>query len=69
MAPHGLLTRIADFFDGTYFAKVSDHYRYQRSHQRRLSCEGIHNFIRAEAPLRSHLRSVPARSWSLTALT
>lgn len=45
----GDLTRIAIFYDGNYFGKVSDYYRYQHTRQRRLSFDGIHNFIRAEA--------------------
>ncbi|MHB9145580.1 MAG: NYN domain-containing protein [Symbiobacteriia bacterium] len=42
------VTRIAVFYDGNYFGKVSDYYRYQNPRQRRLSFDGIHSFIRSE---------------------
>jgi len=59
----GDLTRIAIFYDGNYFGKVSDYYRYQHTRQRRLSFDGIHNFIRAEAASGCPLRPT---TWRFT---
>lgn len=48
------VTRIAVFYDGNYFGKVSDYYRYQNQRQRRLSFEGIHSFIRSAVAAEEH---------------
>jgi uncharacterized LabA/DUF88 family protein/cold shock CspA family protein len=42
------LCRIAVFYDGTYFHKVSDYYLYQHARKARLSFKGLHEFIVAE---------------------
>jgi uncharacterized LabA/DUF88 family protein len=42
------LVRIAVFYDGSYFQKVSGYYKFQHRAGRRLSLEGLHNFIRNE---------------------
>lgn len=42
------LCRIAVFYDGTYFAKVSNYYAYQHERQARISIKGLHEFISAE---------------------
>lgn len=42
------LTRIGVFYDGNYFAHVSNHYLYSHERQARISIGGLHNFIRAE---------------------
>ncbi len=40
--------RIAVFYDGTYFNKVSNYYAYHHERQARLSVKGLHAFITAE---------------------
>lgn len=40
------LTRVAVFYDGAYFSKVSDYYRFYHARQARLSMTGVHDFIR-----------------------
>lgn len=40
------LTRIGVFYDGSFFAKVSDYYAYFHPRQARLSIGGMHEFIR-----------------------
>ena len=40
--------RIAVFYDGTYFNKVSNYYAYQHERRSRLSVKGLHEFILAE---------------------
>lgn len=42
------LCRIAVFYDGTYFFKVSNYYLYQHERRARLSFKGLHEFIKAE---------------------
>lgn len=42
------LCRIAVFYDGTYFFKVSNYYLYQHPRRARLSFKGLHEFILAE---------------------
>lgn len=42
------LCRIAVFYDGTYFLKVSNYYLYQHERKARLSFKGLHEFIKAE---------------------
>lgn len=42
------LCRIAVFYDGTYFFKVSNYYLYQHERRARLSFRGLHNFIVSE---------------------
>ncbi len=40
--------RIAVFYDGTYFGKVSNYYLYQHSRKARISLRGLHEFIVSE---------------------
>lgn len=40
------LTRIAVFYDGNYFAHVSNFYTYHHSRNQRISVSGLHQFIR-----------------------
>jgi len=42
------LCRIAVFYDGTYFFKVSNYYLYRHDRKARLSFEGLHKFIVSE---------------------
>ena len=39
------LTRIGVFYDGNYFLHVSNYYNYDHPRRRRLSIEGLHQFI------------------------
>ncbi|MCD6304154.1 MAG: NYN domain-containing protein [Planctomycetes bacterium] len=45
-SPDRKLTRIGVFYDGGYFAVVSDYYRFHHARRQRLSIGGIHYFIR-----------------------
>lgn len=47
MTQHNTI-RIGVFYDGNYFAKVSDYYRYHHSRQARISIAGFHYFLRHE---------------------
>ncbi|MDE0304225.1 MAG: NYN domain-containing protein [Albidovulum sp.] len=40
--------RIGVFYDGSYFAQVSDYYRYHHPRQARISIAGFHDFLRHE---------------------
>ncbi|WP_374662268.1 NYN domain-containing protein [Inhella sp.] len=42
------ICRIAVFYDGTYFSKVSNYYAFQHERQARISIKGLHEFISAE---------------------
>lgn len=42
------ICRIAVFYDGTYFKKVSNYYLYQHERRARISIKGLHEFIVAE---------------------
>lgn len=52
------LRRIGIFYDGTYFARVSNYYMYQHERQARISIEGLHNFVRERV---SEIESVDKR--------
>ncbi|MDR2053326.1 MAG: NYN domain-containing protein, partial [Treponema sp.] len=43
------LVRIGIFYDGYYFFKVSNYYKYEHSRKSRISISGLHDFIRNEA--------------------
>lgn len=40
------MTRIGVFYDGNYFAHVSNYYNYEHKRKSRLSLDGLHKFIR-----------------------
>lgn len=40
--------RIGIFYDGYYFYKVSNYYKYEHEKKSRISISGLHNFIRSE---------------------
>ncbi|PIX36945.1 MAG: cold-shock protein [Armatimonadetes bacterium CG_4_10_14_3_um_filter_66_18] len=42
----GKLTRIGVFYDGGYFAAVSDYYRYCHQRKARVSISGLHEFLK-----------------------
>ncbi|MDR1238627.1 MAG: NYN domain-containing protein [Treponema sp.] len=42
------LVRIGIFYDGYYFYKVSNYYKYEHGRKARISIAGLHDFIRAE---------------------
>jgi uncharacterized LabA/DUF88 family protein/cold shock CspA family protein len=43
------LVRIGIFYDGYYFFKVSNYYKYEHPRKSRISISGLHDFIRNEA--------------------
>jgi uncharacterized LabA/DUF88 family protein/cold shock CspA family protein len=43
------LVRIGIFYDGYYFYKVSNYYKYEHERRSRISISGLHDFIRNEA--------------------
>ncbi|GHU85005.1 hypothetical protein FACS189473_3460 [Spirochaetia bacterium] len=43
------LVRIGIFYDGYYFYKVSNYYKYEHERKSRISISGLHDFIRNEA--------------------
>jgi cold shock CspA family protein/uncharacterized LabA/DUF88 family protein len=43
------LVRIGIFYDGYYFYKVSNYYKYEHEKKARISISGLHDFIRNEA--------------------
>ncbi|GHV62002.1 hypothetical protein AGMMS49587_07620 [Spirochaetia bacterium] len=42
------IIRIGIFYDGYYFYKVSNYYKYEHEKKARISINGLHNFIRQE---------------------
>jgi uncharacterized LabA/DUF88 family protein/cold shock CspA family protein len=42
------LVRIGIFYDGYYFYKVSNYYKYEHNRKSRISISGLHDFIRSE---------------------
>jgi uncharacterized LabA/DUF88 family protein/cold shock CspA family protein len=42
------LVRIGIFYDGYYFYKVSNYYKYEHNRKSRISISGLHDFIRGE---------------------
>ncbi|GHV95545.1 hypothetical protein AGMMS50293_18650 [Spirochaetia bacterium] len=42
------ILRIGIFYDGYYFYKVSNYYKYEHEKKARISIGGLHNFIRSE---------------------
>lgn len=40
------LTRVAIFYDGNYFSRVSNFYNYEHKRKSRLSISGLHNFVK-----------------------
>jgi cold shock CspA family protein len=42
------LTRIAVFYDGNFFFKVSNYYHYTHERKARIDVAGLHDFIKAE---------------------
>ncbi|MDR1894037.1 MAG: NYN domain-containing protein [Spirochaetales bacterium] len=45
------LLRIGIFYDGYYFFKVSNYYKYEHDRKARISISGLHEFIRREVAL------------------
>ncbi len=45
------LVRIGIFYDGNYFAHVSNYYNYEHDRKARLSISGLHEFIRQQVAL------------------
>jgi uncharacterized LabA/DUF88 family protein/cold shock CspA family protein len=42
------LVRIGIFYDGYYFYKISNYYKYEHYRRSRISISGLHDFIRSE---------------------
>ncbi|MDR2028035.1 MAG: NYN domain-containing protein [Treponema sp.] len=42
------IIRIGIFYDGYYFYKVSNYYKYEHQRKARISISGLHDFIRSE---------------------
>jgi cold shock CspA family protein/uncharacterized LabA/DUF88 family protein len=42
------ILRIGIFYDGYYFYKVSNYYKYEHERKSRISISGLHDFIRSE---------------------
>jgi uncharacterized LabA/DUF88 family protein/cold shock CspA family protein len=42
------LVRIGIFYDGYYFYKISNYYKYEHSRKSRISISGLHDYIRNE---------------------
>ena len=51
------LTRIGIFYDGSYFAHVSDYYLYHHERRARISIQGLHALIRDEVGKREQTDS------------
>ena len=59
------ICRIAIFFDGTYFSKVSNYYLYQHDRKSRISIKGLHEFILHEVSKNEGVDAGDVRSWTL----
>ncbi len=42
------IIRIGIVYDGSYFARISDHYAYEHERKARIHIQGLHEFIRQE---------------------
>lgn len=42
------LTKVGVFYDGNYFAHVSNYYYYHHSRRKRISVSGLHEFVRSK---------------------
>jgi uncharacterized LabA/DUF88 family protein/cold shock CspA family protein len=45
------LTRIGVFYDGNFFFKVSNYYKYAHARKARISISGLHDFVRHQVSL------------------
>ncbi|GHV93268.1 hypothetical protein AGMMS50268_37710 [Spirochaetia bacterium] len=52
------LIRIGIFYDGYYFYKVSNYYKYEHEKKARISITGLHNFIRHEVARSTELNDI-----------
>jgi cold shock CspA family protein/uncharacterized LabA/DUF88 family protein len=52
------LIRIGIFYDGYYFYKVSNYYKYEHEKKARISITGLHNFIRHEVAKNTELNDI-----------
>lgn len=48
------LTRIAVFYDGTYYMKISNYYKHQHAKQQHLTFTGVHEYIRYKVAEKEH---------------
>jgi cold shock CspA family protein/uncharacterized LabA/DUF88 family protein len=49
------ILRIGIFYDGYYFYKVSNYYKYEHERKSRISISGLHEFIRSEVAAQTKL--------------
>jgi cold shock CspA family protein/uncharacterized LabA/DUF88 family protein len=49
------ILRIGIFYDGYYFYKVSNYYKYEHEKKSRISISGLHEFIRSEVAAQTKL--------------
>ncbi|MEL6132994.1 MAG: NYN domain-containing protein [Bacteroidota bacterium] len=49
------LIRIGVFYDGNYFAHVSNYYNYEHERKSRLSISGLHEFIRLQVAIEENI--------------
>ena len=47
--------KIGIYYDGYYFYKVSNYYKFDHPRQSRISVSGLHNFIRSEVSIRLNM--------------
>jgi cold shock CspA family protein/uncharacterized LabA/DUF88 family protein len=47
--------RIGIFYDGYYFYKISNYYKYEHDKKSRISISGLHEFIRNEIAILTHI--------------
>jgi cold shock CspA family protein/uncharacterized LabA/DUF88 family protein len=52
------LIRIGIFYDGYYFFKVSNYYKYEHHRKSRISISGLHDFIRHEVAAITHTEDI-----------
>ncbi|MEM6264599.1 MAG: NYN domain-containing protein, partial [Bacteroidota bacterium] len=53
----GKLVRIGVFYDGNYFAHVSNYYNYEHERNARLSISGLHDFIKHQVAEEENVES------------
>jgi len=47
--------KIGIYYDGYYFYKVSNYYKFDHARQARISVSGLHNFVRSEVSVRVNM--------------
>ncbi|MFP3089553.1 NYN domain-containing protein [Treponema sp. TIM-1] len=52
------IVRVGIFYDGYYFYKVSNYYKYEHTRKARISISGLHDFIRHEIASILHIEDI-----------